>query len=176
MLVLDSVQTDDIHANDTAIFVSGILVFMFVPSYGFFMYCIYCYPRYTRIKEHFPEKSWIWRLKLLYSKDEGEGEILARRRSRSQSQSMEFTGFFDTPRTHMAQSPKSNVLESGINDYMNTPADTSSFHGSGNTSVDNEEGPNADDRDCATQSNNKSDFSNEILEDIKADNNLYIEY
>lgn len=176
-LVLNSVNADDIHANDTATFASGVMVFIFLPSYGFAIFCIYCYPRYTRIKDHFPEKSCIWRLKLLYTKDEGEGEISARRRGRSQSLSLEFTGNFDIAETQHANPSKSHPTgtESGKID-LNEKAETSSFHGSGETSMENERRPTAGDKRSPIHSFNDTAFSDEFMEDIDAENSLYIEY
>ena len=79
LLVLNSLDDEKIHDKDTAVFTSGILLFLFKPLHGFFNFCIYCYPRFRRIKKHFPQNSWWWCLRLLYTKDEGESEIIQQR-------------------------------------------------------------------------------------------------
>jgi hypothetical protein len=154
---------------DKAIFASGVMVFIFMPSYGFFIYCIYCYPRYVRIKEHFPDKSILWRVQLLYTKDEGEGEISARRRSR---RSQIFTGTIEMARTdsQLASSLASKAMESGdlVGDEA---AKTSSFHGSGDTSMGLEERLPEGDR-----SNRDNVIANEILDDMEAEKSLYVKY
>jgi hypothetical protein len=88
-LVLNSLHTEDIHGRDSIIFASGILLFLFMPMYGFFNFCIYCYPRFRRIKGHFPEKSFWWCLRQLYTTDQGESEITQQRLLKRLRQSRE---------------------------------------------------------------------------------------
>jgi hypothetical protein len=85
-----------------------------MPSYGFFIFCIYCYPCYVRVRELFPETSWLWRLKLFYTKDGGEGKITARRRGLSQAQSLsvELTCTFEKAGSQLASPPASKAMES----------------------------------------------------------------
>jgi hypothetical protein len=159
---------------DKAIFASGMMVFLFLPSYGFFVYCIYCFPRYVRITEHFPEKSCFWRVKLLYAKDEGEGEILGRRRGR-RSQIISGSIEMADTRSQLTSSLASKALESG-NIVGDEPANTSSLHGSGDTSEHHEGQPIKDDNEHATCSNNETAISDEFLDDMENDNGLYVKY
>jgi hypothetical protein len=119
---------------DRAVFASSMILYIFAPSYGFFIYCIYCYPRYCRIKKYFPEKSCFGRMRLLYTKDEGEGEILALRRGRhSQIFSIEMAG----TDSQLASSLALRAVES--EDIIAAEAaNISSFYVSGDISMSHE--------------------------------------
>jgi hypothetical protein len=135
-LVLNSLDSDDIHDRDSIVFASGILLFLFMPMYGFFNYCIFCYPRLRRIKGHFPERSFWWCLRLLYTKDQGESEIIQQRllkRMNQQSQqnilnssfgAISISGALDS--LDHTPKPNNDNLESAV---------TQSLNHSGNTAI-----------------------------------------
>jgi hypothetical protein len=91
-LVVNSLDSNDVNSNDPVIFAVGVMLFLFIPLDGFNIYCIYVFPRYTRIRKRFPDQSRLWCLRLLYRKDEGESEIISRQRS-NMFQQGESTGF-----------------------------------------------------------------------------------
>lgn len=75
-------------------------------------------------------------MKLLYTRDEGEGEILARRRGRCSeilSGALETSGLH----SHLTFSLTSKVVEHGEID-LEEPSTTSSFRGSGGKSIGND--------------------------------------
>jgi hypothetical protein len=178
-LVLNSVDSDDIHGNDKVIFASGIMLFLFMPSYGFFNFCIYCYPRYSRIKEHFPEKSRMWCVQLLYTKDEGESEILIRRRCQSHLRggstgTFSIAGIPTTTPTGvetMNTADNSKKLSKG---NTSEQGETSSFHGSGGEPLNNLE--LAEDEDVVTNNNCHTTLIDECTVEMDSDNKLYVDY
>jgi hypothetical protein len=158
---------------DRAIFASSVILYIFAPSYGFFIYCIYCYPRYSRIKKYFPEKSYFGRMKLLYTTDEGEEEILARRRAR---RSQIFSGTIEMARAQslLTNSSASKAMESR-DIVVDEEANTSLSHGSGDTSNKLERGQMAD-NERFNHNNNETVTSNEFLDSTEDDKSLYMEY
>ena len=108
--------------------------------YGFFNYCIYCYPRFRRIKGYFPEKSLWWCLRLLYTKDQGESEI-AQQRIRKRHQllrgnllqtsfgTISFSGTFEQPDPLQQQ----DMPESNEKNLESTEGQL--FHHSGGTAI-----------------------------------------
>ena len=139
-LVLNSLDAENIHGRDTIVFASGILCFLFMPMYGFFNFCIYCYPRFRRIRDHFPEKPF-WRcLQVLYKKDQGESEItqqrLLKRHRQSRGNPLEtslgaisFSGTEEPPEQLQLQ------CMSKRNKEVPESAVSQSFHLSGDTAI-----------------------------------------
>jgi hypothetical protein len=188
-LVLNSINSENIHENDPIIFASGFMLFLFMPLYGFFNYCIYCYPRFKRIKEHFPEKSFFWCIRILYRKDEGESEIISRRRYNQIQKSRSDLSFSAISLTGIPPNtipvegePHVCDMKIHLNDdeKQNDSANTLSMNGSGETlSLENDN--NDDDMEDAIEhdSLNKSitigidgnDNDTDIIDNNKNNNN-----
>jgi hypothetical protein len=198
-LVLNSLDAEQIHSRDPIVFASGILLFLFMPMYGFFNFCIYCYPRFRRIKRHFPEKTFWWCLQLLYTKDQGEREISQQRILQRHRQSR--GNLLDTSSGALSfaitlqptENPKRHDT-SKTNEEIRESAETQSFHNSGDTDIvlpfeDKFDGDDAilmtNSTNDFDQRNNSHDTSTTLLDeeamiDVAMDNDdnnkLYFDY
>ena len=137
-LVLDSLTTENMDERNTIVFACAIVLLLFMPMYGFFNFCIYSYPRFRRMKKHFPKKSWWWCLRLLYTIDQGENEITARRSLQRQSNSRSNIRAdpsldaisFSNSQGFGSQKEHEQLESSVLNDVIHELAETQSIHNS----------------------------------------------
>jgi hypothetical protein len=177
-LVLNSINSDDIHANDTVIFAAGIMMFLFLPLYSFFNFCIYCYPRYARIKENFPEKSRLWCMQLLYTKDEGESEMVIRRRSqlfhRGSTGNFSIAGIQSTTATEVKTVDRADSNDKSSEVNMSEQWGPSSFHGSSDEPCNILE--LVETEDGVANNNCHAILVNESLEEMEIGDKVYLDY